>query len=168
VKTVKADDDEQGPGCGTVYFDLGATLVDTSDRTRMTFMPGAADYLTTLRDHGTTVGLITNIPPEWGTTDEERVAALKAFVDGLWVGGQAFPWDDFGELIFTPRTDAESKPAPDLFIRARDAAAGCPVVFEGENPAEVATAEREGFLAYQVFQPDQPAYLPPGQVWAHV
>lgn len=154
-----------GVGCGVVYFDLGNTLVDTSDRAHLKFMAGAADYLETLRNRGAKVGLITNVPPSWGSTDAERAAAVRTSIDAAWTDPEPFPWRDFGDLIFTPRTDAESKPAPDLFARAREAAAECPVIFEGENPAEIRTASAEDFAAYQVFREDAPEFLPPAFVW---
>ncbi|GAA0928849.1 hypothetical protein GCM10009554_10740 [Kribbella koreensis] len=148
--------------CSVVWFDLGNTLVDTSVPGRMTWMPGALRHLLLLRAVGVPVGLITNVPPEWGATDAERAAATKAYVNSSWAESHPFPWDLFGDRILTPRTKAESKPAPALFERGRDTAAPCHSFYEGETPAEITVAEQTGLTGYLIGQPDRPAYLP---VW---
>ncbi|WP_328324762.1 hypothetical protein OHA70_34105 [Kribbella sp. NBC_00382] len=150
------------PSCSVVWFDLGNTLVDTSVPGRMTWMPGALRHLWLLRSVGVPVGLITNVPPEWGATDAERAAATKAYVNSSWAESQPFPWELFGDRILTPRTKAESKPAPALFERGRDAAAPCRSFYEGETPGEITVAEQTGLTGYLIGQPNRPAYLP---VW---
>ncbi|MFF1822960.1 HAD family hydrolase [Kribbella sp. NPDC058245] len=146
--------------CSVVWFDLGNTLVDTTVAGTMTWMPGALRHLRQLRSIGVPIGLITNVPPEWGATDAERAAATKAYVDGQWAESDRFPWTLFGDRILTPRTKAESKPALALFERGKANAAPCRSFYEGETPAEITAAEQAGVIGYLTGQPDQPAYLP--------
>ncbi len=153
---------ESRPSCSVVWFDLGNTLVDTSVPGQMTYMAGAWRHLWLLRTVGVPVGLITNVPPEWGATDAERAAATKAYVNASWAESEPFPWEWFGDRILTPRTKAESKPASALFERGRDVAAPCRSFYEGETPSEIAVAEQSGLTGYLIGQPDRPAYLP---VW---
>jgi hypothetical protein len=147
-------------GCAVVYFDLGETLVHTGEDSRIGYMPGAAAYLRTLRERHIKVGLITNVPPSWGATDAERAATLKKEIDGSWTGSVPFAWEDFGDRILTPRTEAERKPAPTLWERARKQARGCRLVYEAETSAETDVAVSLGYLAYQTGLPSRPAYLP--------
>ncbi|MFF1542375.1 hypothetical protein [Streptomyces sp. NPDC058291] len=166
----------QGPGaaatapahgeraCPVVYFDLGETLVHTAEDGSTTYLPGAASYLRTLRKHHIRVGLITNVPPSWGTTDAERAARLRTEVDATWRGPTAFAWADFGDRIRTPRTEAERKPSPVLWQRAKEDSAGCRVVYQAETAQEVSVASSLGFVAYQVGLPQRPAFLPAGLV----
>jgi hypothetical protein len=150
------------PTCSVVWFDLGNTLVNTSVPGQMTYMPGALRHLWSLRALGVPVGLITNVPPEWGATDAERAAATTAYVNASWKESQPFPWDWFGDRILTPRTAAESKPAPALFVRGKEAAGQCRSFYEGETAGEITVAEQVGLTGYLTGQPDRPAYLP---VW---
>ncbi|MEV5595510.1 hypothetical protein [Streptomyces sp. NPDC052496] len=147
-------------GCATVYFDLGETLVHTAADSSISYLPGAAAYLRALRERHIKVGLITNVPSSWGKTDAERAAALKKEVDGAWKGSVPFAWGDFGDRILTPRTEAERKPAPVLWKRARAAAHGCRLVYEGETAKETYVAASLGYVAYRVGGPFRPAYLP--------
>lgn len=150
------------PSCSVVWFDLGNTLVNTSVPGQMTYMPGALRHLRLLHAIGVPIGLITNVPPEWGATDAERAAATKAYVDKAWAESEPFAWDLFGDRILTPRTTAESKPAPALFERGRDTAAPCRSFYEGETPTEITAADSAGLTGYLTGQPDRPAFLP---VW---
>jgi hypothetical protein len=148
-------------GCAVVYFDLGETLIHTADDGSITYLPHAADYLHALRAHHVRVGLITNVPPEWGATDAERAAHLRQVVDADWAGQTPFAWDDFAGRVLTPRTVEERKPAPTLFARARADAGRCHVVYQAETPEELQVAAEAGFLPYQVQRPEPwPAYLP--------
>lgn len=149
-----------GHGCAIVYFDLGETLVHTAEDSSTGYLPGAAAYLRELRERDIEVGLITNVPPEWGETDAERAAALKKEVDGTWKGSAPFAWEDFGDRILTPRTEAERKPAPALWERAKEDADGCRLVYEAETAEETEAAASLGYVAYQIGQPSRPAYLP--------
>ncbi|MFD7923595.1 hypothetical protein ACFV3R_30835 [Streptomyces sp. NPDC059740] len=151
---------EAAHGCAVVYFDLGETLVHTAEDSSTGYLPGAAAYLRRLRERRIEVGLLTNVPPSWGETDAERAAVLEKEVDGAWVGPAPFAWKDFGDRILTPRTEAERKPAPALWERARSQAGGCCLVYEGESAEETDAAAALGYVAYQVGQPGRPAYLP--------
>ncbi|MFF3312891.1 hypothetical protein [Streptomyces sp. NPDC002952] len=150
--------------CPVVYFDLGETLVHTADDGGTTYLSGAASYLRTLREHRIRVGLITNVPPSWGTTDAERAARLKVEVDAAWRGPVPFAWEDFGDRIRTPRTEAERKPSPVLWQRAKADSGQCRVVYQAETDQELTVAASLGFVAYQVGRPHRPAFLPAGLV----
>lgn len=154
-------------GCPVVYFDLGETLVHTADDGSTGYQPGAAAYLRTLRERHIRIGLITNVPPAWGTTDAERAARLKKEVDATWRGSAPFAWKDFGDRILTPRTEAERKPAPALWQRAKAQsgnAGRCRLVYQAETAAEVRVAASLGFVPYQVGQAHRPAFLPAGLI----
>jgi hypothetical protein len=147
-------------GCVVAYFDLGETLVHTAEDNSVRYMPRAAAHLRALRARHIPVGLITNVPSSWGATDAERAAKLKETVNQDWKGSTPFAWADFGDRIFTPRTEAERKPAPALWERARKAAGGCRVVYQAETAEEVAAAGSLGYVAYRTGQDGRPAYLP--------
>jgi hypothetical protein len=148
-------------GCAVVYFDLGETLIHTFDDGRIAYLPHAAAYLRALRAHHVRVGLITNVPPEWGATDAERAARLRQVVDADWAGEEPFAWTDFAGRVLTPRTTEERKPAPTLFDRATSQAGRCHAVYEAETPEELQAAAGAGLLPYQVQRPSPwPPYLP--------
>ncbi|MEW2574923.1 hypothetical protein [Streptomyces syringium] len=146
--------------CPIVYFDLGETLVHTADDGSTGYQPGAAAYLRALRLRRIPVGLITNVPPSWGTTDAERAARLRQEVDATWRGPAPFAWKDFGDRVLTPRTEAERKPAPALWQRAKAGSGRCRVVYQAETAEEVRAASSLGFVPYQVGRPHRPAFLP--------
>lgn len=148
------------PACPIVYFDLGETLVHTADDGGISYRPSAASYLRELRERHIRVGLITNVPSAWGATDAERAARLKREVDATWRGSAPFAWQDFGDRILTPRTEAERKPAPALWQRAKAGSDGCRVVHQAETAEEVRAASAVGFVPYQVGRPHRPAFLP--------
>ncbi|MEV6686682.1 hypothetical protein AB0N28_15255 [Streptomyces sp. NPDC051130] len=150
--------------CPVVYFDLGETLVHTADDGSIAYQPGAAAYLHALRERHIRVGLITNVPPSWGTTDAERAARLQKEVDSAWKDAAPFAWTDFAGRILTPRTEAERKPAPVLWERARAESGNCRLVYQAETAEEVEVAASLGYVPYQVGQPHRPAFLPVGLV----
>ncbi|MFE9401573.1 hypothetical protein ACFYNY_07345 [Streptomyces sp. NPDC006530] len=150
--------------CPVVYFDLGETLVHTADDGTIRYLPGAASYLRALREHHIRIGLITNVPPSWGATDAERAARLKKEVDATWRDSTPFAWGDFGDRILTPRAEAERKPAPALWQRAKAESGRCRLVYEAETAQEVQVAASQGFVPYQIGQPHRPAFLPVGLV----
>lgn len=147
-------------GCVMVYFDLGETLVHTAQDNSVRYMPGAAEHLRALRARHIPVGLITNVPPSWGATDAARAAKLKEVIDKDWADKRPFAWSDFGDRIFTPRTEAERKPAPALWERAKKAAGHCRVVYQAETTDEVQAARALGYVTYLATRPHWPAYLP--------
>ncbi|MFC8128279.1 hypothetical protein [Streptomyces sp. NPDC057302] len=146
--------------CPIVYFDLGETLVHTAEEGSTGYQPGAASYLRALRERHISVGLITNVPSSWGATDAERAARLKKEVDATWQGTTPFAWKDFGDRILTPRTEAERKPAPTLWQRAKADSGRCRVVYQAETAEEVNVASSLDFVSYQVGRPHRPAFLP--------
>ncbi|WP_447034966.1 hypothetical protein [Streptomyces sp. DSM 118878] len=148
--------------CPIVYFDLGETLVHTAEDGGTGYRPGAAAYLRALRERHIKVGLITNVPSAWGATDAERAARLKQEVDATWQGPTPFAWRDFGDRVLTPRTEAERKPAPTLWQRAKAGSGHCRVVYQAETAEEVGVASSLGFIPYQVGRPHRPVFLP---VW---
>ncbi|MEU6764967.1 hypothetical protein ABZ916_20845 [Streptomyces sp. NPDC046853] len=150
--------------CPIVYFDLGETLVHTAEDESTGYRPGAASYLRALRERHIKVGLITNVPSSWGATDAERAARLKKEVDATWQGSAPFAWKDFGDRILTPRTEAERKPAPALWQRAKAGSGHCRVVYQAETAEEITVASSLGFVGYQVDRPHRPAFLPVGLV----
>ena len=147
-------------GCVVAYFDLGETLVHTAEDNSVRYMPQAAAHLRALRARHIPVGLITNVPSSWGATDAERAAKLKETVNQDWKDATPFAWADFGDRIFTPRTEAERKPAPALWERAKKAAGGCRVVYEAETAEEVTAGGSLGYVAYRTGRKSWPAYLP--------
>jgi len=150
----------RGGGCAVVYFDLGETLVHTAEDKSIRYMPGAARYLRALRARHIPVGLITNVPSSWGSTDAERAAELKRVINKDWADNSPFAWSDFGDRIFTPRTEAERKPAAALWQRARSASGRCRLVYQAETPDEVQASRSLGYFAYQATRPKWPTYLP--------
>ncbi|MER5785437.1 hypothetical protein ABT104_27560 [Streptomyces mobaraensis] len=146
--------------CPVVYFDLGETLVHTAADGSTGYRSGAASYLRALRERRVPVGLITNVPPSWGTTDAERAARLRKEVDAAWRGPAPFAWKDFGDRVLTPRTEAERKPAPALWRRAKAGSGRCRVVYQAETAEEVRAASSLGFVPYQVGRPHRPEFLP--------
>ncbi|MFB0619383.1 hypothetical protein [Streptomyces sp. AGS-58] len=151
-------------GCPVVYFDLGETLLHTADDGATSYERGAASYLRSLRERHVRVGLITNVPSSWGTTDAERAARLKEEVDATWRGPAPFAWEDFGDRILTPRAETERKPAPVLWQRAKADSGRCRVVYQAETAEEVKVASSLGFVPYQVGRPHRPAFLPVGLI----
>jgi hypothetical protein len=152
---------QQGRGCAVVYFDLGETLIHTEDDGSIHYLPEAARHLRALRDAHIEVGLITNVPPEWGETDTERAAKLREIVDADWTGDRPFAWEDFEGRILTPRTVEERKPSPVLFERAGETSDGCHLVYQGETPEELEVARTAGHFTYRVGRAAPwPAYLP--------
>lgn len=147
-------------GRGWIFFDLGNTLIDTSTADRTRYMPGALEYLRTLKDTGFHLGLITNIPATWGDSDEERVLTLRKEIAKTWDEPDAFEWTAF-EAVLVPRTDTERKPAPILFERALVLVPGCSSAYQGEDPREAEAAKRAGFRQAYVVGSDPQAFFAP-------
>jgi FMN phosphatase YigB (HAD superfamily) len=149
-----------------LFFDLGLTLVDTRNDTMrdMTYMPEARDYLHQLREDGFPLGLIVNWPADDGATQAEKQARMKSLVDAGWDAAEpAFDWSAFPPAqTLLSNTATERKPAPAMYLaaRAQAAAAGCPIVFQGEDAREVEAARQLGIRAWQVGRADEPFYAP--------
>lgn len=142
-----------------IYFDLGDVLIDTRDKNNYRFMPGAEAYLRLVHGRGFVLGLITNIPADWGRTRAEKIRALKRFVTERWREPRPFPWQVF-ERIFVPPTDAYRKPHPYLFLEARKLPANCRPYFMGETIEEVLVARQTGFISYWTKTRGAPPFIP--------
>ncbi|RYZ67960.1 MAG: hypothetical protein EOP09_10180, partial [Proteobacteria bacterium] len=101
-----------------VYLDLGDTILDTKTDhyNPMYYLPGAREFIAELAKKGHPVGLITDIPPEWGEhypaqapvldRDSAQVLRMMDFIAGLmpedevsWrVGDAPFDWSAFGQF----------------------------------------------------------------------
>ncbi len=143
---------------GIVFFDLGDTLINkvnfNDPKSKSHYMPGAREHLQTLQKSGYLVGLITNIPDEWGATIELKIETMKKKVAERWEEKEPFDWEIFEGRVIVPPKDELRKPNPYMFVQAKSIAAKdkLKVLFEGEDSVEVAIAESQGFGAYQVFR----------------
>jgi FMN phosphatase YigB (HAD superfamily) len=146
-----------------LFFDLGDVLIDTHDWDNLRYMSGALGYLEKLKTDGYSLGLIVNIPAEWGTTNEERIATLKSFVAKTWKEPAPFAWELFN-LILVPYTNAERKPAPAMFLRALKSAGSCPALYQGEKDVEIAEALKLGLKAHDVGTGNQFKLLPEEEI----
>jgi hypothetical protein len=158
--------------CGKpwVFFDLGNTVIASVPGQSFHYLPGAHAYLRELKKRGFSLGLITNIPENWGPTRAERIRKLKKMIREGWskeTGTEAMDWSDFPETsIVIPRRRSERKPAPYLYhaalakVSLAEGEKNCPVYFEGEDPGEVAQADREGMIGYLVGKNPAAPYFP--------
>jgi FMN phosphatase YigB (HAD superfamily) len=142
-----------------VYFDLGNTLVDTTDFTKVDYYKNAYNTLKQLKLYGYQIGLISNIPEDWGSNYNEKLNRLKAEVNNNWVGAKPFDWAIFDEIIISMKT-GERKPALFMFQQAMDLGSNCPMLFVGENQTEIDAARQVGMAAHLVNTKDKnPQYL---------
>ena len=135
-----------------VYVDLGDTIVNTSDMKHIKYMKGAREYILELKLEGFNVGIISNIPEEWGLTYEEKLNRLKQVIASGWDEELAFDWSVYDEIIL-PLKNNEMKPAPTLFLKAILKADSCPSLYIGESPKEIKAAIEIG-MAAKLFEPD--------------
>lgn len=145
----------EGPAKPLLYFDLGNSVVDTKtyDFAKIVYMPGAYDYVSQLKAAGFDLGLIVNIPESWGATRDEKLAALKTFVDSRWAKDEKpMLWGAFDLGILIPLHDSERKPAPLLFQEAKSYAdEACRfAIYLGEDKDEVDAAIKVGLKGYQL------------------
>jgi len=146
-----------------VFFDLGNTLVDTTQgEKKYSYLPGALNYLAMLKKSGYKLGLISNIPVSWGSNFDERLFELKGNVkSNINSNLTDFPWNDF-ELIILPNTVKDYKPNPNMFLKAYIASkkSNNIVYFQGENEAEILAARKVGFVSHQVkVENDKTSYI---------
>jgi hypothetical protein len=115
-------------------------------------MPGALEYVQELRRQGYHVGMMINVPEEWGATDEERFKVVKSYVAERWTDPRPMDWSLFDAGVLTPPKDHLRKPHPYLFQKvlkmARDN--GTLAVFQGEDAEEIKVAKEVGLLAHSV------------------
>ncbi len=112
-----------------IFFDLGETLIDTNshDFNPMFIKPGALEHLQLLNEHGYPLGLITDVPENWGSDQPDvlkirdfhtaKFKRLLNFTEGIyasdkssWIGPK-FNWTFFGtfENRTSPKDDANLK-----------------------------------------------------------
>ena len=163
-----------------MVFDMGKTISDHTEFDPVTdafkrewYAPGAYEYLNRLKAQGFTLAMMINIPEEWGDTQERKLEKLKKVVRTGWDDPDhaAFDWTHF-DFIFFPDNDLERKGTGNLIFYHKVIAALArvfghrDVLFQGENPIEVAEARRAGMAAWDInrvgFSP--PHYLPIEQI----
>lgn len=141
-----------------IYFDLGDTIVDTSDMSKIKYFQGAKEYMEGLRDLGLNVAIMTNIPVSWGHTQGEKLKSLKDFIDQRWVDTVPFDWSIYQHILL-PETQEEMKPGEGMYTKALAHGAPCPIGFVSENVKEVTVAYNLGFAAH-LFVNDVKRYKP--------
>lgn len=134
-----------------VYVDLGDTIVNTSDMKHIKYMTGAREYIEDLKQEGFKIGIISNIPEEWGLTFEQKLKRLKEVIASGWDDSAPFDWGVFDQVILPLKND-EMKPNPTLFLKAIEKAEGCPSLYVGESAKEITAAKAVG-MAAKLFDP---------------
>lgn len=105
-----------------IWFDLGNVILDGSDVPRsFSFLPGAEEYLESLKEAGYEIGTIFNITDAFGPVgdQETRKRNTQKFIRERWRGPGEFGFDVF-DYVILPLSTAERKPASALFLRALD------------------------------------------------
>lgn len=146
-----------------VYFDLGDTVVNTKDMKHLKYMKGAREYMEELKREGFKIGIISNIPEDWGMDYDEKLQTLKKVIQEGWIEERPFDWTVYDEVIL-PLKSNEMKPAPVLFLKAISKAESCPSMYVGESPREIAAAKNVGMAARLFVEQDSEAYIPIGKV----
>jgi phosphoglycolate phosphatase-like HAD superfamily hydrolase len=142
-----------------VYFDLGDTVVSTKDMKHLKYMKGAREYMEELKREGFKIGIISNIPENWGMDYDEKFLTLKKMIHDGWDEERPFDWTVFDEVIL-PMKNSELKPAPTLFLKAITVAKSCPSVYVGESPKEIKAAADLGMAAKLYVDTDAENYIP--------
>ncbi len=142
-----------------VYFDLGDTVVNTKDMKHLKYMNGAREYIEELKREGFKIGIISNIPEDWGMDYDEKLLTLKKVIADGWNEERPFDWSIYDEVIL-PLKNTEMKPAPTLFMKAIAKAESCPSMYVGESPKEITVAKNLG-MAAKLYVDD---YIPVGSV----
>ena len=137
-----------------IFFDIGNTLIDSRVDGDFFMLEGAMSYIESLSKNGYSLGIISNVPPDW------NVETLKRFIEDNWrKDSPRFPWKVFEDRILIPDLARHRKPNPYLFKKAKKISKGNVAFFFSENKKEVEVARVEGFLTYQVWQADRDPYL---------
>ncbi|MBP9680543.1 MAG: HAD hydrolase-like protein [Bacteriovorax sp.] len=142
-----------------IYFDLGDTVINTSDMKHLKYMHGAREYMDELKREGFRIGIITNIPEAWGMDYDEKLLTLKKAIQEGWDESEPFDWGIYDEIIL-PLKNSEMKPAPTLFLKAINRAGACPSAYIGESPKEIAAASQLGMAAKLYNEKDSDVYIP--------
>ena len=146
-----------------VYFDLGDTVVNTKDMNHIKYMKGAREYINDLKREGFNIGIVSNIPENWGMDYDEKLSTLKKIIQDGWDEEQAFDWSIYDEIIL-PLKNTEMKPAPTLFLKAIAKAQSCPSAFIGESPKEIVAAQNVGMAAKLYNENDEIPFIPVEEV----
>ncbi len=142
-----------------VFFDLGETLITAPRKknnpnaiTKTSFVRGAREYLLKLKKMNVKLALISNVPEDWGKTRQDRIERLKQEIQKTWKDKNPFQWALFENRIIVPMDNAHKKPAPDMFVEAKEMAAkmGMQPIFQGDDLKEVEAAQLVGMKAHQV------------------
>lgn len=150
-----------------VFFDLGDTLITAPKSksnpqaiTSTSFVPGAYQYLKKLSEKNVKMALISNVPEDWGKTREERIERLKLEIKKTWKDKTPFNWSFFENRIIVPMDNAHKKPAPDMFVEAKEMASkmGLKPIFQGDNQTEIETATLLGFTS-QLIDTKKPKFI---------
>ncbi len=142
-----------------VYFDLGDTVVNTKDMKNLKYINGAREYMDELKREGFKIGIISNIPENWGMDYDEKLMSLKKVIQDGWAEERPFDWSIYDEVIL-PLKNTEMKPAPILFLKAISLAGSCPSLFIGESPKEIVAAKNLGMAAKLFNENDSEIYIP--------
>lgn len=142
-----------------VYFDLGDTVVRTKDMKHIKYMRGAREYMEELKREGINIGIISNIPEDWGLDYDGKLQSLKKVILDGWDEERPFDWSVFDEVIL-PLKNTEMKPSPTLFLKAISKAESCPSVYIGESPKEIAAAKEVGMAAKLYDESEESIYIP--------
>lgn len=148
-----------------VYFDLGDTIVKTKDMKHLRYEKGAREYMEELKREGFKIGIISNIPENWGMDYDEKLQSLKKVIQEGWDEERPFDWTVFDEVIL-PLKNTEMKPAPTLFLKAITKAESCPSAYVGESPKEIVAAKEVGMAAKLYDENAKDAYIPVNQMRA--
>lgn len=146
-----------------LFFDLGNTLIDTTDWSNLHYVSGAREYLEAAHHSGYRIAILANVPEGWGRDDRAKLKKLKEMLKTAWKDTHAIPWNWFSGVYFNPR-DQERKPKPYLFEKAHHLAWPCPAIYQSEAADEVESAKRSGLRGYVIGMPGQPAFLPIAQI----
>jgi hypothetical protein len=162
-----------------IFFDSGGPLVDlTPDKKNFRNVPGALEYLAELDARKYPLGLIVNLDDEDGddipAADQRTQQALfmGVYLRQYWLPGEPFfPMSYFGKFTgtgasrrftgraFFPTDHTKEKPATCadcVFSVARASVPeGCPAVFQGEDPDEMAAAEKVRLIPFWVGHTDK-------------
>ncbi|EQC49957.1 haloacid dehalogenase-like hydrolase domain protein [Bacteriovorax sp. BSW11_IV] len=130
-----------------IYFDLGDTVINTKAKTGFKYFDGTKEYIERLKDRGYKVGIISNIPEQFGMDYDEKLKTLKEYIAKNWTDDKDFDWTQFDE-VFLPLNNSELKPADILYMKAMERADYCPMAYVSENIVEVEKASSMGIAGH--------------------
>lgn len=131
-----------------LYFDLGEVIVTGNPTAGYTYVPGAMEYLSTMRAAGFKLALITNIPESWGATCGLKYQMLQTFLSDRLHEPAPMEWTRF-DAVVVPPFDRYRKPHSFMFLVGL--ANTCPgrALYVGEVAGEIGTAKTLGYATFQ-------------------